>query len=77
MSFRIEQKYRINKYKLPNLYDWIGKNNGEKIYLDRLIHSIYFDNYQLSFYREAVEGLVPRKKIRLRSYQKNIQTLFN
>jgi len=77
MPFRIEQKYRINKYKLPYLYSWIGKNNGEKIYLDRFIHSIYFDNYKLSLYHESVEGLVPRKKIRLRSYQKNINKFEN
>jgi len=68
MSFRIEQKYRINKYKLPHLYKWISKNNGEKVYLDRTVSSIYFDNYRLSSYHDSVEGVIPRKKIRLRWY---------
>ena len=68
MSFRIEQKYRINKYKLPDLYKWISKNNGEKIYLDRTVSSIYFDNYKLSSYHDSMEGVIPRKKIRLRWY---------
>ena len=68
MSFRIEQKYRINKYKLPDLYKWISKNNGEKVYLDRAVSSIYFDNYKLSSYHDSMEGVIPRKKIRLRWY---------
>ena len=68
MSFRIEQKYRINKYKLPNLYEWISKNNGKKIYLDRKVSSIYFDNYELACYHDSLEGVTPRKKNRLRWY---------
>ena len=68
MSFRIEQKYRINKYKLPDLYKWISKNNGEKVYLDRAVSSIYFDNYKLSSYHDSIECVIPRKKIRLRWY---------
>jgi len=68
MSFRVEQKYRVNKNKLSHLYEWILKNNDKKMYLNRMISSIYFDNHKLSSYHQSIEGLVPRKKIRLRAY---------
>ena len=65
MSFRVEQKYRVNKNKLSHLYEWILKNNGKKMYLNRMISSIYFDNHKLSSYHQSIEGLVPRKKIHI------------
>ena len=68
MSFRIEQKYRINKHKLLYLYKWVNENEGKKIYPDRIVSSIYFDNYKLSSYHQSKEGVTPRKKIRLRFY---------
>ena len=76
MSFRIEQKYRINKNKLGELYKWISENKGNKIYCDRFISSIYFDNHKFSSYHDSLEGLVPRKKIRLRWYN-NIKNKLN
>jgi len=68
MSFRIENKYKIQIHKLSNLYEWIYKNNGIKLFPKRNIISIYFDNSNLSLYNDAIEGIVPRKKIRLRTY---------
>ena len=37
-------------------------------YLGLLKSSIYFDNYKLSSYHDSMEGVIPRKKIRLRWY---------
>jgi len=68
MSFRIENKYKIQIHKLSNLYEWIYKNNGIKLFPKRNIISIYFDNLNLSLYNDSIEGIVPRKKIRLRTY---------
>ena len=75
MSFRVEQKYRVNKNKLSHLYEWILKNNGKKMYLNRMISSIYFDNHKLSSYHQSIEGLVPRKKIRIREYPLHDKTI--
>ena len=68
MSFRIENKYKIQINKLSNLYEWIYKNDGIRLFPKRNIISIYFDNSNLSLYTDSIEGIVPRKKIRLRTY---------
>ena len=73
MSFRTENKYRINISKIHQLYEWLKSNNGEKIYPDRIVSSIYFDNLQLSSYNDSIEGVVPRKKIRIRFYNENFE----
>jgi hypothetical protein len=71
MSFRIEKKFRVEQKKLFQLYSWLNKNKADKIYNDRYIKSIYFDNKNFSSYYDSTEGVVPRKKIRLRNYSKN------
>ena len=71
MSFRIEKKFRVEQKKLIQLYSWLDKNQAVKIYNDRYIKSIYFDNNNFSSYHDSIEGVVPRKKIRLRNYSKN------
>ena len=47
---------------------WLNNNEAVKIYNDRYIKSIYFDNKHFSSYHDSTEGVVPRKKIRIRSY---------
>ena len=44
MTFRIEKKYRVDQNKLIQLYDWLNLSKAKKIYNDRHIKSIYFDN---------------------------------
>ena len=38
------------------------------LYKDRSISSIYFDTRELSCFRDSEEGILPRKKIRIRTY---------
>jgi len=71
MSFRIENKYELSTAKLPELYEFLKNSSAKEIYPKRLIKSIYFDNHNFSAYRESIEGVVPRKKIRIRNYPKN------
>ncbi len=70
MSFRKEEKLNFAKSQLLNLYSWISKNEGIKIYDDRLVSSTYFDNETMQMFKDSEEGTVPRKKIRIRSYDK-------
>jgi len=69
MSFRKEIKATLNQGKSSNLIKWIFQNNGRILYPERLINSIYFDTKNLNMYFESVEGVLPRKKIRLRTYE--------
>ncbi len=70
MKFRNEEKLRIANSKIFQLKEWISKNNGFELHPNRPINSIYFDNHNLSMFNESIEGVTPRKKIRLRSYDK-------
>jgi hypothetical protein len=68
MNFRIENKYKIDVLKIDELYNYFASNFAKVLYPRRKISSIYFDNNILSSYDESIEGIVPRKKIRLRTY---------
>jgi hypothetical protein len=70
MSFRKEEKLHVNKNQLHNLLDWICGNGGYKLYDTRIVSSTYFDNDQMQMFKDSEEGVVPRKKIRVRSYTK-------
>ena len=71
MSFRLEYKYIL----YPNyIFQFFKKyNNIRKIFPDRYISSIYFDNKNLDCHNSSIEGLVPRQKIRVRTYNNKNQ----
>lgn len=68
MSFRTEEKISLSPSQsfeiLENLYSLGMKSLHPK----RLISSIYFDANNLQMLVDSEEGLLPRKKIRIRSY---------
>ncbi len=68
MSFRIENKYIINTSKILAFKNWLNEKNFQIKFPKRKITSIYLDNKNLISYNESIEGIVPRKKIRIRYY---------
>ena len=68
MSFRIEEKLFINQNQLVDFKDFLKKKNATQIYNPRIIESLYFENLKKEMYEDSIEGLVPRKKIRVRIY---------
>ncbi len=66
MSFRIEYKYILYQNYIFEFFE--KYKNIKKIYPDRIISSVYFDNKELDCHKSSIEGLVPRQKIRIRSY---------
>ena len=70
MSFRKEIKLKIDKSKVNDFKKFIFEKNFTEQYPDRLIESVYFDNINYEMFKDSLEGTVPRKKIRLRSYDK-------
>ena len=65
---RIEQKLEVNKHHYLDLLKWINHNGGKVLYPERIICSRYFDNTNMQMYFDTVEGIIPRKKIRIRTY---------
>ena len=68
MSFRLEEKISINNFNIFDFKKWLFSKGAKILYPPRIINSIYFDN-NLKMYCDSNEGTVPRKKIRIRTYQ--------
>ena len=78
MSFRFEEKYIVNiKYK-NHLMNYLNEFEIKQLYPKRKISSIYFDNFYKEMFLHSEEGLVPRKKLRIRKYpsQENSKFFF-
>ena len=71
MSFRSENKFIINKNKIFEFKQWLSKNNYSQLFPKRKINSVYFDNKNFMIYKDSIEGTLPRKKIRIRTYSSN------
>ena len=68
MSFRIEEKLLINFNQVFDLKKWLSDKRYYKLYPDRKIKSLYFDNLNNQMFFGSEEGITPRKKIRIRNY---------
>ena len=76
MSFRIEEKLFIKPENLLQFREFLAQKSAKKIYSERTIQSLYFDNLNLDMYRDSIEGSVPRKKIRIRQYPQAVDKNF-
>ena len=72
MSFRIEKKIYIKKEHLLEFKKFLSENNVKKLHNSRDVESTYFENRFNQIYIDSIEGLCPRKKIRVRSYPDNL-----
>ena len=70
MSFRTEKKIYVSTSNIGNFYKFLNIKKFKEIYPVRQINSIYFDNCKFSMYDDSEQGVVPRKKIRIRYYDK-------
>ena len=52
---------------------FLNSNIISVLYKPRFVYSIYYDTYNYKFYRLSEEGVSPRFKIRIRSYDKSFQ----
>lgn len=68
MSYRIEEKLSINNNSILEFKNYLKKKAAKQIYQPRIIKSLYFENNKQEMYSDSIEGLTPRKKIRIRNY---------
>ena len=68
MSFRIEEKLSIDNNRIIDFKNFLTKKTAKPIYQRRKIQSLYFENLNYEMYTDSIEGLTPRKKIRIRNY---------
>lgn len=73
MSFRKEIKYKLSFVNLQVLKALLIGDGMKIIYPKRKVKSCYFDTSNLDLFRESQEGILPRYKFRIRSYDnKNV-----
>ena len=70
MSYRVEDKIPVTKYDRFILHKELKNKGMRKLFPDRYISSVYFDNRDFKIYQDSIEGLLPRKKFRIRNYNK-------
>ncbi len=75
MSFRKEKKYKLSLSDQKILKNKLFSKGLQKLYPTRNINSVYFDTKYLNFYLNSEEGVLPRKKIRIRWYDDNFKKL--
>jgi hypothetical protein len=68
MSFRIEEKLMVGSRQLAGLHTWLALEGASLLHPKRRIHSTYFDTPDYALFTDSEEGNIPRKKIRIRSY---------
>tara|TARA_Y100000992_G_C21226063_1_gene472941 strand:+ start:649 stop:1239 length:591 start_codon:yes stop_codon:yes gene_type:complete len=76
MSFRKEEKIQTNFYQQKVLLNEIKNLGAKQIYNERSISSIYFDNKYYEMFNDSEEGILPRKKIRIRFYNNDYNNYF-
>ncbi len=73
MSFRKEIKYYLSKIDFELLKSNLINDGMISLYPSRKVISYYFDTKDLIFYNESLNGILPRYKYRIRTYdQKEI-----
>ncbi len=69
MSFRKEKKFRLTKFDYDLLKSRLLTNGMQSLYPKRSINSLYYDTETLRMFQDSEEGLLPRKKVRIRWYK--------
>ena len=68
MSFRVEEKLAVNSSQLAGLNKWLSNEGAKLLHPKRKIFSTYFDTQSMDIFTASEEGCVPRKKVRIRTY---------
>ena len=76
MSFRKEEKLFIKSEHILDFKKFLKDRSVKSLYKPRKIKSLYFDNLSIEMYNDSIEGVVPRKKIRVREYPGEIDSKY-
>jgi hypothetical protein len=73
MSFRKEKKFKLSLSDMYLMKESLIGLGMTELYPTRKINSCYFDNLNLDMYLESEEGVLPRKKERIRWYNNSLK----
>ena len=72
---RYERKYIFNEYDYSSIRSHLKSNGYKEHFSPRVVNSIYYDDQEFSFYNDSIEGIANRKKIRIRFYNKQTNSM--
>ena len=72
MSFRKEKKFRLTASDIKVLKNLLLLSGMSNLFPARTINSAYFDTSDLNLFSDSEEGILPRKKIRVRWYDNKL-----
>ena len=70
MTYRKEHKFRLTPFEYNEFKNLLLLQGMKPLHRRRLINSIYYDNNHNKMYHDSEEGILPRKKIRIRWYNR-------
>ena len=68
MSFRKEKKFRLTLSDMQILKSNLLSQGMNELYPMRKVNSCYFDTNEMQMFHDSDQGVLPRKKIRIRNY---------
>ena len=71
MSFRKEKKFRVTMNDFHKFQGHLHQQGMKTLFVLCLITSVYFDTADLNMFNDSEEGVLPRKKVRIRWYDDN------
>ncbi len=72
---RFEKKFRIPLSELPLIKCFFSSINFYEHYKSRYISSIYYDTVDFNLYKDSVNGIANRRKLRARFYDDNYKDI--
>jgi hypothetical protein len=72
LSFRKEKKFRLTASDIKVLKNLLLLSGMSNLFPARTINSAYFDTSDLNLFSDSEEGILPRKKIRVRWYDNKL-----
>ena len=71
MSFRKEKKIRVTVNEFFKLQSLLQQKGMKSLFKPRVISSIYLDTVDMNMFHDSEEGVLPRKKVRIRWYDED------
>lgn len=78
-NIRFERKFLFQKGHIQDIIQSVYRNSYgfQEIFHKRKVNNIYFDDSNYNYYKQNVEGVADRKKLRLRWYGEDTLTIDN
>lgn len=67
-NYRYERKYEIQLSRSKSIEIFLLLNGFREVFHERIVNSLYYDDFNFGLYFESQNGLSTRKKIRVRYY---------